>query len=185
MRDDSKLTEAFRALDDIEREDGVSPTVEARLRAQVRLLAAARRQQRVRNALAMAAAVIVTASGVLIASWRVNAPQGSAPAPSPSPSADAAEAIDATEFMPLPYSSVPTMDGQIVRLEVPRAALASFGLMPPEAIDVDASRGTVLADVIVGEDGLARAVRFIRPAREKPQERAKPQEREQPQEKQR
>ena len=53
-------------------------------------------------------------------------------------------------------------DGQIVRLEVSRAALASFGLTPIDALDGSAS-GTALADVLVGADGLARAVRFVRP----------------------
>ena len=52
----------------------------------------------------------------------------------------------------------------LVRLEVPRAALASFGLTPPDAPDGGspaAAAGTVQADVLVGEDGVARAVRFI------------------------
>lgn len=69
----------------------------------------------------------------------------------------------ATGFLPLTYSRVPVMDGQIVRLEVPRAALASFGLASIEQLD-RGSAGTVLADVLVGQDGLARAVRFVRPA---------------------
>ena len=68
-----------------------------------------------------------------------------------------------TEFLPLLYSSVPASHVQMVRLAVPRAALASFGLAPLEALD-RASTGTVLADVLVGDDGLARAVRFVRPA---------------------
>jgi hypothetical protein len=153
--DDSKLREAFRALDDVEREEGVSPAVEARLRAQVRDLAAARRRQRIHNALAMAAMVILTVTGVIVVSRRTPAPQPRV--------VEVRE--EATDFMPLPYSSVPTVDGHIVRLEVPRTALAAFGLTPPEAIDAEASRGTVLADVIVGEDGLARAVRFIRTKR--------------------
>ena len=69
----------------------------------------------------------------------------------------------ATEFLPLLYSSVPATNMRMVRLAVPRAALASFGLTPLESLD-RASTGTVLADVLVGDDGLARAVRFVRPA---------------------
>lgn len=69
----------------------------------------------------------------------------------------------ATDFMPLPYSAVPLTNGQIVRLEVPRSALVSFGLLPVDSVD-RAPGGTVLADVIVGDDGLARAVRFVRPS---------------------
>jgi hypothetical protein len=66
-----------------------------------------------------------------------------------------------TAFLPLPYSGVPMSDGQIVRIEVPRAALARFGLLPVDSVSTEIT-GTVLADVIVGEDGLARAVRFVR-----------------------
>jgi len=61
----------------------------------------------------------------------------------------------------LTFSNVPLTGGQLVRLEVSRAALASFGLLPADSLD--ARPGTVLADVLVGEDGLARAVRFVRP----------------------
>lgn len=64
-----------------------------------------------------------------------------------------------TAFMPLPYSGVPLTDGHIVRMEVPRSSLVSFGLMPPDSLD-SLSSGTVLADVLVGDDGLARAVRL-------------------------
>jgi hypothetical protein len=46
-------------------------------------------------------------------------------------------------------------------MEVPRASLAQFGLA--SAHDVDRMTGTVIADVLVGDDGLARAVRFVRP----------------------
>jgi hypothetical protein len=85
----------------------------------------------------------------------------------------------ATAFLPLPYSSIPTRDAQIVRIEVPRAALGTFGLLPADGVGFlawgsavpaaapalgrgTAIHGTVVADVIVGEDGLARAVRFVR-----------------------
>jgi hypothetical protein len=63
--------------------------------------------------------------------------------------------------MPLAYSGVPMTEGHVVRMEVPRASLVSFGLVPADGIDSAAS-AKVLADVIVGDDGLARAVRFVR-----------------------
>jgi hypothetical protein len=69
----------------------------------------------------------------------------------------------ATAFLPLIYSNVPITNGQVVRMEVPRTALASFGLASIDVRD-GSSSGTVLADVLVGEDGLARAVRFVRAA---------------------
>ena len=65
-------------------------------------------------------------------------------------------AEEASELFPLKYSNVPVTNGQTIRLELPQAALASFGL------EADDTSGTVLADVIVGQDGLARAVRFVR-----------------------
>ncbi len=73
-----------------------------------------------------------------------------------------------TDFMPLVYSSVPSTNLQVVRLAVPRTALVSFGLTPPEPLE-RASADTVLADVLVGDDGLARAVRFVRPAADQEQ----------------
>ena len=70
----------------------------------------------------------------------------------------------ATAFFPLVYSGIPFTDGQHCPDGVPRTALASFGLASPDADALDAaSSRTVLADVLVGEDGLARAVRFVRP----------------------
>lgn len=64
----------------------------------------------------------------------------------------------ASDVFPLRYSNVPVTSGQTVRLELPQATLASFGL------EADDASATVLADVLVGQDGLARAVRFVRPA---------------------
>jgi len=77
---------------------------------------------------------------------------------------DARVAVDAVdEFYPLAYSTVPVTNGRIIRIEVPRSAPVAFGLDP---IDFIRTRGNaVLADVVVGEDGLARAVRFVRPLR--------------------
>ena len=64
------------------------------------------------------------------------------------------------EFLPLAYSTVPITHARIVRIEVPRTAPELFGIDPAGL--VNASQGTVVADVVVGEDGLARAVRFVR-----------------------
>jgi hypothetical protein len=49
-----------------------------------------------------------------------------------------------------------------VRLEVSRKALASFGLLSMDSTGATDAE-TVLADVIIGDDGLARAVRFVGP----------------------
>src|SRR5205085_841601 len=64
-----------------------------------------------------------------------------------------------TDFLPLTYGGLSQMDGgQVVRLEVPRSALQSLGL----PINVERAGERVKADVLVGNDGVARAIRFVR-----------------------
>jgi hypothetical protein len=65
-----------------------------------------------------------------------------------------------TDFMPLTYGAAlsPNEGGQLVRVELPRSALASFGL----PMNADVTGGRVKADVLLGHDGLARAIRFVR-----------------------
>jgi hypothetical protein len=70
--------------------------------------------------------------------------------------------VVASDFFPLAYSNVPITDGRIVRLEVPRSAASAFGLDPVDLVSAR-HHDAVLADVVVGVDGLARAVRFVRP----------------------
>jgi len=53
---------------------------------------------------------------------------------------------------------VPARGGYVVRMQVPRSALASFGAA---AFASDTPASNVLADVVIGNDGLARAVRFV------------------------
>ena len=66
----------------------------------------------------------------------------------------------ATEFIPLvqagPYTQ--SEEGHLVRVELPRSALASFGL----PVNAEANGGRVKADVLMGQDGIARAIRFVR-----------------------
>jgi hypothetical protein len=66
----------------------------------------------------------------------------------------------ATEFISLTGagSLVEPDSGQIVRVELPRAALLSFGL----PMNMERADERIKADVIVGNDGLARAIRFVR-----------------------
>ncbi|MCA1567110.1 MAG: hypothetical protein LC803_15955 [Acidobacteria bacterium] len=71
------------------------------------------------------------------------------------------DAESVTEFLPLVAgapAATPLEGGQLVRVRLPRAALASLGL------PLNAERGNepVKADVLVGNDGLARAIRFVR-----------------------
>jgi hypothetical protein len=147
----SSLERALRAMADDEARIGASPALKTRLLAEVQSIGEARRRRTVIVACAMAAVVL----------FALTAPSLKFFSRTPSRGAGVAEVT--TAFMPLVYGSVPATNVQIVRLAVPRAALASFGLTPLETVD-RASTDTVLADVLVGDDGLARAVRFVRPA---------------------
>ena len=63
-----------------------------------------------------------------------------------------------TEFIPIMYDPEPIERGQIVRIRLPRSALATFGIPMNE----DHAEEAIRADVLLGEDGLARAVRFVK-----------------------
>jgi hypothetical protein len=65
----------------------------------------------------------------------------------------------ATDFFPLSYMSAASLQdgGQIVRVQLPRSALANFGL----PVNMDRYNEKVKADVLVGVDGMARAIRFV------------------------
>lgn len=152
-QDDALVTPALRALAGHDELDLRSaPRVESALREHVRALASARARRRY----AMLATAAMLVGVAWLATWY-------SPEQVPSTNAriafTAAPAEVATDFLPLTYSSLPHEEGEVVRIEVPRAALTAFGLGfgSPELAE-----GTILADVLVGEDGLARAVRFVR-----------------------
>jgi hypothetical protein len=65
----------------------------------------------------------------------------------------------ATDYLPVAGFSDPAEleNGQILRVELPRSALLSFGL----PVNPDRASERVRADVLVGSDGLARAIRFV------------------------
>lgn len=65
----------------------------------------------------------------------------------------------ATDFVPLgDMNSVVLQDGgQIVRVKLPRSALVKFGF----PVNMDRYNENVKADVLIGVDGLARAIRFV------------------------
>lgn len=78
----------------------------------------------------------------------------------PAQAADARAQEVATEFIPLVHAGqyAPAEEGHLVRVEVPRSALVSFGL----PVNAEAPGGNVKADVLMGQDGIARAIRFVR-----------------------
>ncbi|MEK6286143.1 MAG: hypothetical protein AABO57_10415 [Acidobacteriota bacterium] len=65
----------------------------------------------------------------------------------------------ATDFIPLMNrDSLAQLDsGQVMRVELPRSALISFGL----PMNMERANERIKADVVVGNDGLARAIRFV------------------------
>src|SRR5262249_31160247 len=70
-----------------------------------------------------------------------------------------------TDFFPLSYGddqkpadSDAVIRLQVIRVEMPRPALIAFGL----PVNVERADVPVKADLLVGEDGLARAIRFVR-----------------------
>src|SRR5579862_5950176 len=75
-------------------------------------------------------------------------------------SADQADENEyAEEFVPVPYADDPAAleGGAIVRVTLPRSALASFGLPITESEGTD----RVSADLIVSQDGTPQAIRLV------------------------
>jgi hypothetical protein len=149
------LDSLLRELAQDDARHGTSKEVQARLLSEVRSIAARRRLRSYRAAVALTVAAACVA-GVLMVIPRSTTP-GSPPVASPAPP----RRETATAFLPLPGATAPSADAYIVRLELPRTALVSFGLGQTETLISSRARNTVLADLLVGEDGLARAVRFV------------------------
>lgn len=147
------LTAALRAVAEDDERLGSSSAVGVRLLAEVQAIANARRRRRLIASLGAAAALLVA---ILVPAWRAYQADVRL-AESPDIPVVTRELV--TEFFPLTYSNVPARGGYVVRMQVPRSALASFGVAP---ITGDPASPNILADVVIGDDGLARAVRFVR-----------------------
>jgi len=65
----------------------------------------------------------------------------------------------ATDFLPIGYANALNVQegGQLIRVELPRSAMAKFGL----PVNMDRYDERVKADVLVSADGMARAIRFV------------------------
>ena len=148
---DEALTRALRTVAEDDRTLTAAAGIEARLLSEALGIARARR----RRGYVAAGAIALLTIAIAVPVWRTAIERPSFDA-APSTAGGAAE--DVTEFFPLMYSNVPMTNAATVRLELPQSALTSFGL------DADDPAGTVLADVVIGQDGLARAVRFVRTA---------------------
>jgi hypothetical protein len=62
-----------------------------------------------------------------------------------------------TDFIPVVYDPAPIGLGSVVRVQLPRAALSAFGL----PVNEDRNEDLVQADLLLDDDGLMRAVRFV------------------------
>jgi hypothetical protein len=82
-----------------------------------------------------------------------------APVPAPQPAAQEPTEI-ASDFFEIPYAEPlrPDQRADVFRIEMPRAGMAAYGL-PVTGGRLDCR---IKADVLMGEDGVARALRFIR-----------------------
>jgi hypothetical protein len=103
--------------------------------------------------LAAAAVVALVVAAVVIGLGRRNVEQPSPAVPVVAANA-ALEARGATAFQPLMYAPgfSPSAAYSVVRVRIP---LSSFAVVQGTAVD-----GTVEADLLVGEDGIARGIRF-------------------------
>jgi hypothetical protein len=62
-----------------------------------------------------------------------------------------------TDFIPLNYDPAPAGTTSVVRVQLPRTALIAFGL----PVNEDRTEDVIQADLLLDEDGLTRAVRFV------------------------
>jgi hypothetical protein len=65
-----------------------------------------------------------------------------------------------TQFLPLDDTLhlAPIESGQVLRVQVPRATLVRFGL----PVNQERMMERIPADVVFGQDGIARAIRFVK-----------------------
>jgi len=176
MIEAESLDSGLRALMAAAAEQKAPPRVEAKLMAELRRQRGAVLQRRVRRQIVAlsTAAVALLAAGLSLHYWKGKGGTANHPAsPSVNNPAQANGAVapaspniieiddseSASSFQPLPYADDPSAleDGAVVRVEMPRAALASFGL-PVAAMESD---GTVRADLIVSADGTPQAIRLV------------------------
>lgn len=143
------LSASLRRLAKETRGREAAPRVEAALREAVR---ARRRDNRPSRRWFPAAVAAGIATVLLAVGLQKLADPGAPPRP--------ADEEVATPFVALPYLGVeePFEQAQILRIGMPRSALVRLGVpleaAPPEEF--------LQADVLVSEDGRARAIRFVR-----------------------
>jgi len=106
-----------------------------------------------------AAAALTIATGIQL--WYLAVIRVGRPSTGSAETADRPSQEMVTGLFPLAYSNIPMTGGRVVRLEIRPETLVALGL-DTSRLDGDSSAQLILGDVIVGDDGLARAVRFVR-----------------------
>jgi hypothetical protein len=159
------MNELLRALAESDREKEAPPEVEIRLKAAFR-----RKYMRRRTWPYFAAAAV--AAGTVLLFVRVPKTQTmeiavvTPPAPVLSAAKPALRKVAhrkqpqeevVTEFYPLMEDPPPFERGELLRVSLPAAAMRSVGVPVSE----DRLAETVQADLLVGQEGLARAIRFV------------------------
>jgi hypothetical protein len=124
-----------------------------------RLLSAMGGQRKRSRRATVAVGLSLAASVLIVASLSVGLQrEASAPGSSRVVAAALAPPMGAeTAFVVLPGAdALPRLEsGRVIRIEIPESELTAVGLWPP------AHAGAVQADVLVGQDGLARAIRLV------------------------
>lgn len=173
MKPEQDIVVALRALGHADEAIEPSPELEIRVRGAFRAQKARRKWNRAAWTIAAAAAVLVI--GMFIARRPrpveqhaiQQSPTIAAPVEQPVPVSAPPKAQRArvarpretvTEFFPLIDAPPPMDRGELFRVTVPAAAMRTVGL--PVSEDRLADR--VQADVLVSEDGLATAIRFVK-----------------------
>lgn len=175
---EQQLTVALKAMADAEPPSTRAAVVESNLLAAFDAQRTALTQQRplprptltrpqVRGSLAAAAAIVLAVAAWQVAArWPASGERAGGVDPDPArgangPLARPASAADGQvlQFVVLPTAiGLPALEsGRIVRVELPAAELPAYGfdVMPQPA------GGAVEADVLVGQDGQPRAIRFV------------------------
>ena len=134
---DRSLREALRALADETSAGGPSPSVEARLRQEIR------GRNRIRRPAWAAWGAAVAACAAALVLMLPQPRQRRPPHPS---------------FTPWYYNQglPPARQGGIVRVKVSKSLAGSFGVPVPVTSAPD-----LTADLFIGEDGMTRAIRFV------------------------
>jgi hypothetical protein len=161
------MKELLKALADSDRGKEAPPEVEIRLRAAFRR----KHQRRVwpyfAATVALAAGVVLTIrvpkppahrqpEEIAVVTQELPVPRVTAkPAVVHRKRRPAQEIV--TEFYPLMEDPLPFERGELLRVSLPASAMRSVGVPVSE----DRLTETVQADVLVGQEGLARAIRFV------------------------